>query len=82
MGLELTKKLISESYKIGFIVKSERRKSDAINELNNANNVDFFIADLSNREQIQAVAQEINPTNPASRWPFLRGVNRRTFNWI
>lgn len=59
MGLELTKKLISNGHHIGLIVRNEKRKNDAIKALGNPDNVVFFIADLGKRDQINRVAQDI-----------------------
>ena len=60
MGLELTKMLIDEGHKIGLIVRNEKRKNDAIEELSNSSKqIDFFFADLSKREDIQRVAKDI-----------------------
>ena len=64
MGVELTKKLLSEGHQIGLIVRSDKRKKDAIEALASLGKVDFFIADLSKRDQILRVAEEIS-----NRWP-------------
>ena len=66
MGLELTKKLLSEGHQIGLIVRSDKRKKDAIEALASLGKVDFFIADLSKRDQILRVAEEIS-----NRWPHI-----------
>ena len=59
MGLELTKKLKNEGHKIGLILRSEKRKKDAIQELGDSSQIDFFFADLSKRDQLQRVVAEI-----------------------
>ena len=50
MGLELTKKLLTEGHKIGLIVRSESRKKETKNLLSSENTIDIFVADLSKRE--------------------------------
>ncbi|MEL6976021.1 MAG: SDR family NAD(P)-dependent oxidoreductase [Bacteroidota bacterium] len=59
MGLELTKMLLNEGHNIGLIVRHEKRKSDAIRELGDSSQIDFFFADLSKREDIKRVTEEI-----------------------
>ena len=59
MGLELTKILKGQGHKIGLIVRSEKRKEDAIAALGNSSEIDFFFADLGKREAIQQVVQDI-----------------------
>ena len=59
MGLELTKILKREGHKIGLIVRNEKRKNDAIEELGDVPQLDFFFADLSKREDIKQVAENI-----------------------
>lgn len=46
IGLELTKTLLKEDHKIGLIVGNKQRRNDALKELGNNREVDFFIADL------------------------------------
>ncbi|MEO0507299.1 MAG: SDR family NAD(P)-dependent oxidoreductase [Bacteroidota bacterium] len=59
MGLELTKMLLNEGHKIGLIVRNEKRKNDAREELGNTPQIDFFFADLSKREDIERVSDDI-----------------------
>lgn len=59
MGLELTKILKDEGHRIGLIVRNEKRKNDAIEELGDSTKIDFFFADLSKREDIQRVSENI-----------------------
>ncbi|MEO0573362.1 MAG: SDR family NAD(P)-dependent oxidoreductase [Bacteroidota bacterium] len=59
MGLELTKILKDEGHNIGLILRSEKRKNDAIEELGDSQKITFFYADLSKREEIQKVAEKI-----------------------
>jgi NAD(P)-dependent dehydrogenase (short-subunit alcohol dehydrogenase family) len=69
MGLELSKKLLKEGHQIGLILRSEKRRSDAILALGAVENVDFFIADLSKREEVEKVANEIK-----SKWDKIDGL--------
>jgi len=62
MGLELTKKLLSEGHKIGLIIRSEQRKNEVLKELLNSDQIDFFFADISKREQLQQVVKSIKST--------------------
>ncbi|MEM7485231.1 MAG: SDR family NAD(P)-dependent oxidoreductase [Bacteroidota bacterium] len=59
MGLELTKTLKNEGHKIGLIVRNEKRRNDALKELGNSTQIDFFFADLSKREEIKRVTENI-----------------------
>ena len=59
MGLELTKMLYDEGHKIGLIVRNEKRKNDAIKELGDSPRIDFFFADLSKRQDIIRVSENI-----------------------
>lgn len=59
MGLELTKILLNEGHKIGLILRSQKRKEDAIQALGTSAEIDFFFADLGKRDQIQNVARDI-----------------------
>lgn len=69
MGLELTKRLLREGHQIGLIVRSENRVKDTYKILNNTQDVQFFIADLSKRDDIQKVVQKI-----VSKWTKIDGV--------
>ena len=59
MGFELSKKLLSEGHHIGLIVRSEKRKTETEQLFSNEDKLKIFIADLSNRDEIASVAQEI-----------------------
>ncbi|MEM8999041.1 MAG: SDR family NAD(P)-dependent oxidoreductase [Bacteroidota bacterium] len=59
MGLELTKILLAEGHTVGLIVRNEKRKNDAVEALGNPDNIEFFFADLSKRDQIKDVADSI-----------------------
>ncbi|MEM9361445.1 MAG: SDR family NAD(P)-dependent oxidoreductase [Bacteroidota bacterium] len=59
MGLELTKMLKDEGHKIGLILRNEKRKNDAIRELGDSSQMDFFFANLSKREDIKRVSVDI-----------------------
>jgi NAD(P)-dependent dehydrogenase (short-subunit alcohol dehydrogenase family) len=63
IGLELTKMLLKDGHKIGLILRSESIKSEAQKEFNNAENLDFFFADLSSHEDILNVCEQIK-----ARW--------------
>lgn len=69
LGLALTQKLLAEGHHIGLIVRSEKRKTEA-QKLFDANQMpDIFVADLSKRDQIETVAQEIQ-----TQWEHLDGI--------
>ncbi|MEM9886588.1 MAG: SDR family NAD(P)-dependent oxidoreductase [Bacteroidota bacterium] len=59
MGLELSKKNLQQGHKVGIIVRSAARKQEAAQLFSGENVPDIFIADLSKRDQIAAVAEEI-----------------------
>lgn len=59
MGLELTKKLLNEGHRIGLVVRNESRKKEAQKEFGKDATIDIFIGDLSNRNQIKQVTDEI-----------------------
>ena len=59
IGLELTKMLRKEGHDIGMIIRSEKRKDEAIKDIGEADGIDFFYADLSKRGDIKRVAEEI-----------------------
>ena len=69
MGLELTKKLLAEGNKIGLIVRSESRKEDTQKLFSKENSVDIFIGDLSKRNEIEKVANQIK-----SSWDKIDGL--------
>ncbi len=69
MGLALTKKLLAKDHEIGIIVRSEKRKAEALRLFSNKANLEVFVADLSNRNEIEQVADEIK-----SRWKRLDGL--------
>ncbi len=61
IGLELTKLILKGNYKIGLILRNENRLTEAKKIFNQFkfDNIDFFIADLSNQESISTVAKSI-----------------------
>ncbi|WP_299218645.1 SDR family NAD(P)-dependent oxidoreductase [uncultured Aquimarina sp.] len=69
MGLELSKKLLLNGHRIGLIVRNQKRKVDTEKLFQKESMVDIFIADLSKREQIETVANEIK-----SNWGELDGI--------
>ena len=69
IGLELTKILLQKGHKIGLIVRSEKRKNDAIIALGNSDQLDFFFADLSKQEDITEVARRIR-----EKWDKIDGL--------
>nr|MBX2876012.1 SDR family oxidoreductase [Saprospiraceae bacterium] len=69
IGLELTKRLLAEGHHIGLIVRSEKRKEDALQEIEQTDKLDFFIADLSQRPALLAAAAEVK-----AKWPFIDGI--------
>ncbi|MEM6830981.1 MAG: SDR family NAD(P)-dependent oxidoreductase, partial [Bacteroidota bacterium] len=58
------KELIDKGHKVGLIVRSEKRKNEASKELGDSNQIDFFFADLSKRDDLQSVSERIK-----SSWP-------------
>lgn len=69
MGLALSQKLLSEGHSLGLIVRSETRKKETLAVFPEGSTPDIFVADLSKRDQIEAVAQEI-----ASKYEQLDGL--------
>jgi len=69
MGLELTKKLLAEGHKIGLIVRSESRKKETKNLFSSESTIDIFVADLSKRNEIEQVANQIK-----SSWDKIDGL--------
>ena len=69
MGLALTKKLLAEGHEIGLIVRSEKRKTEALKILPGTAQLRIFLADLSKRHEIEKVAGDIK-----SVWPQLDGL--------
>lgn len=69
LGLGVTKKLITPENKIGLIIRNESRKQQVLGEFSGfpqelVDNIDFFYADLSDQEQVRAVAQQIKEAWP------------------
>ena len=69
IGLELTKRLIAEGHKLGLIIRSEKRKNETIHAIGDAENIDFFFADLSKKSEITKVVDSIK-----SAWPKIDGL--------
>lgn len=69
IGLELSKMLLKEGHQLGLIVRSEKRKDDAIKELGDSANITFFYADLSNQADVEKVAQSI-----IAKWDKIDGL--------
>ena len=69
IGLELTKILLHEGHQLGLIVRSEKRKKDTIDLLGKDVTIDYFIADLSDRDEIIKVASAI-----ASKYDSIDGL--------
>ncbi len=69
MGLELSKKLLAEGHNIGLIVRSESRKEDTRKLFSKERTVDVFVADLSKRNEIEEVVQQI-----LSKWEKIDGL--------
>ena len=59
IGLELTKKLLAEGHRVGLIVRSESRKEETEKLFSGRSSVDIFVADLSKRNEIEKVANQI-----------------------
>lgn len=59
IGLELTKLLLQEGHQLSLIVRSEKRKKDAMEVLGPTANVNFHFADLSNQTEVLRVADEL-----------------------
>ncbi len=69
IGLELTNVLLKEGHKIGLIVRTEKRKQETLQALAKPEMVDFFFADLSQADAVQAVAKDIN-----EKWERIDGL--------
>ncbi|MEN0064203.1 MAG: SDR family NAD(P)-dependent oxidoreductase [Myxococcota bacterium] len=64
LGLELTRRLIAENAQVGLIVRSSSRMADVPEAVRSAPNLTVFEADLTSREAIDAVAQQISDAWP------------------
>lgn len=62
IGLELTKKLLTNGHRIGLIVRNENRKN-SLSEVLDTSKIDFFYADLSVQSEVLSVAYDIK-----SKW--------------
>ncbi|MEM7800563.1 MAG: SDR family NAD(P)-dependent oxidoreductase [Chloroflexota bacterium] len=69
LGLELTKMLLNQGHHLGLILRSEKRKADAIEAIGSADNIEFFFADLAKQEDIRQVTAEIR-----SKWEVVDGL--------
>ncbi|MEO1652284.1 MAG: SDR family NAD(P)-dependent oxidoreductase, partial [Bacteroidota bacterium] len=69
IGLELSRKLLAEGHQIGLIVRSEKRKAETEKLFSEKDKVNIFIADLSKRDQITQVVNEIQ-----SHWELIDGI--------
>ena len=69
MGFELSKKLLAEGHQIGLIVRNETRKLETIEIFPEGSQLEIFVADLSNRNEIKEVAKAIH-----SKWDHLDGL--------
>ena len=58
IGLELTKKLLSENHQIGLVLKNQNRKND-LQKVVETKNIDFFYGDLSKQSEVVKVGNEI-----------------------
>lgn len=58
IGLELSKLLLKEGHHLSLVVRSEKRRAEAIQALGTTE-LNFFYADLSNQQEILQVATEI-----------------------
>lgn len=59
IGLELTKKLITEGHQLGLIVRSMSRAEKLPEMVKNYGHISYFEADLSDQKSIHAVAESI-----------------------
>ncbi|MEM0941648.1 MAG: SDR family NAD(P)-dependent oxidoreductase [Bacteroidota bacterium] len=69
IGLELTKTLLNEGHTVGLVVRNETRKQETEKLFDKNSLVSIFIADLSNRDHISSVANEIS-----SKWENVDGL--------
>lgn len=69
IGLELSKMLLRDGHQIGLILRSEKRKADALAALGQDAPVDFFFADLSKAEDLKRVIDQIKTT-----WDHIDGL--------
>ncbi|MEM1337215.1 MAG: SDR family NAD(P)-dependent oxidoreductase [Bacteroidota bacterium] len=69
MGFELSRKNLEKGHQVGLIVRSESRKKEAQQLFSGKNLPLFFVADLSKRDEIEAVVQEIRKI-----WPKVDGL--------
>ncbi|MEM7800903.1 MAG: SDR family NAD(P)-dependent oxidoreductase, partial [Chloroflexota bacterium] len=69
IGLELTKMLLEEGHKLGLILRSQKKIEAAVKEIGTRENIDFFIADLSDQGQVRQIASEIS-----DKWGYVDGL--------
>ena len=59
IGLELTKKLLSEDHHLGLILRNKEKQNE-LSKIINTKKIDFFYADLSKQKEVRRVAEEIS----------------------
>jgi len=60
IGLELTKKLVTEGHQLGLIVRTIKRTENMPDFVKNYGHISYFEADLSNQKSILEVAKQIS----------------------
>jgi len=68
IGLALTKKLLKDGHSVALIIRNEARKQE-VQQLFPEGAVEFLLADLSKREEIEAVISQIS-----ARWEKVDGL--------
>ncbi len=68
IGLELTKILLAKGHHLGLIIRNEKRKSEAIQNIG-SDKIDFFYADLSKQQEVKKVANDIK-----AQWERIDGL--------
>lgn len=69
MGLALSRKLLEEGHEIVLIVRSEARKEETLKLFPDPSKMKVLVADLSKRDEIATVVQEIQ-----SLWEYMDGI--------
>lgn len=69
IGLELSKLLLAEGHHLGLVLRSQKRQADAEAELGQDAPIDYFFADLSKRDEVEGLADQV-----AAKWSHIDGL--------
>jgi short-subunit dehydrogenase len=66
LGLELSKKLLAEGHRLGMIIRIKKPMEETQATLAGDEGVEYFLADLSDHEQVRKVSDHIS-----SSWDYV-----------